>query len=66
MLAPICPHTAEHMYGMLHEGESVMNAKWPGADVPDEGLLQGVKYLGELLHRARVSKQNLGNEKRKN
>mmetsp|Transcript_3351 Transcript_3351/g.15833 ORF Transcript_3351/g.15833 Transcript_3351/m.15833 type:complete len:1059 (-) Transcript_3351:3429-6605(-) len=58
MLSPICPHTCEHIYSMMHPGETVLNAKWPVSEPVDDGLLEGAKYLDDVMHRLRVSKQN--------
>lgn len=64
-LAPICPHTAEHIWGLIGPviagrdgmslGESVMHLKWPKAGAPDEGLLAAAKYLSDTVSRIRVA-----------
>lgn len=65
MLAPICPHTAEHIWGMFApvatgidgvlRPESIMQASWPSPKTPDASLLAADHYLSELLSRIRVA-----------
>jgi len=57
LLAPICPHTAEHLYGCLHKGRSVMSARWPEQQSVDESLLLSSDYLDSMLHRMRLNVQ---------
>lgn len=62
-LAPICPHTAEHMWSLIGpvisqgDGEpmcdSVMQVRWPSTEDPDEGLLASAAYLSETVSRVR-------------
>lgn len=66
LLAPICPHTAEFLYGKMNPGKSVMDARWPEADVADQTLLEEVEYLEEVLHRMRVNKGELKEERNQN
>lgn len=64
-LAPICPHTAEHLWGLISPvlekrdgfslGESIMHVQWPKSDQPDDALLAAVSYLGDTTSRIRVA-----------
>lgn len=64
-LAPICPHTAEHIWGLLRpilrerdgvsQPESVMHLQWPASEVADESLLASASYLNETISRIRVA-----------
>lgn len=29
LIAPICPHIAEHVWSLLNNSGSIVNAKWP-------------------------------------
>lgn len=65
MLAPICPHTCEHLWGLVaplataadgkQRPSSVMAARWPEGLEPNVELLAADDYLNELLSRIRVS-----------
>jgi leucyl-tRNA synthetase len=65
MLAPICPHTAEHIWGLVAplatagdgapRPDSIMRARWPAPRAPDAALLAADDYLLELLSRIRGS-----------
>lgn len=65
MLAPICPHTCEHLWGLIapvatavdgrDRPSSIMAARWPESLQPDASLLAADDYLNELLSRVRVS-----------
>lgn len=62
-IAPICPHTAEHMWGLIapilekRDGvsleKSVMQLQWPQSEEPDESLLAAASYLNETVSRIR-------------
>lgn len=62
-IAPICPHTAEHIWGLIGPvlaerdgfslGESIMHVQWPKTEEPDESLLAASAYLGETVSRIR-------------
>lgn len=64
-LVPICPHTCEHIWGMIREevgrqqgkvmGDSVMGIQWPESEKPDEAILSASEYLYETVSRIRVS-----------
>jgi leucyl-tRNA synthetase len=40
LMAPICPHIAEHIWELLGKKESILNARWPVAGPIDEKLNQ--------------------------
>lgn len=40
LMAPICPHIAEHIWGLLGKKDSILNAKWPVAGPVDEKLIK--------------------------
>ena len=62
-LAPICPHTCEHIWGLIEPiitrrdgfsmGASVMDLDWPSSGAPDEKLLAASGYLGDIVSRIR-------------
>lgn len=64
-LAPICPHTCEHLWSLIRGalekqngetyGESVMTLQWPQSDEPDESLLAAAEYLADTVSRIRVA-----------
>lgn len=64
-LAPVCPHTAEHIWELIRpvleqrdgisRGESVMHLQWPSSEVPDESLIASAAYLNETISRIRVA-----------
>lgn len=64
-IAPICPHTAEHIWGLIKDGlkenfgipawDSVMQVMWPDSNEPDESLLKASEYLNDVLSRIRVA-----------
>lgn len=65
MLAPICPHTAEHLWTLIapvasgvdsvSRPDSVMHAQWPVARKADASLLAADHYLNETLSKVRVA-----------
>ncbi|KAK7097865.1 leucine--tRNA ligase, cytoplasmic-like [Littorina saxatilis] len=59
LMAPICPHMAEHLWGRLHKmkcttGESIMHAAWPVAGPVDELLIRSSEYLMDAAHEFRI------------
>ncbi|XP_039295414.1 leucine--tRNA ligase, cytoplasmic [Nilaparvata lugens] len=59
MLAPICPHVAEHVYSLLGKSESVVDARWPQESPVDEVLIKSSAYLMEAAHSFRLQQKNL-------
>ena len=50
LLAPICPHTCEHIYGTILKKEgSVTSAGFPSGEAEDVALTAANKYLADLL-----------------
>lgn len=64
-IAPICPHTAEHMWELIRPiltetdgqcpGESIMQVQWPSSEEPDDALLAAASYLNDTLSRIRLA-----------
>ncbi|XP_076467867.1 leucine--tRNA ligase, cytoplasmic-like [Babylonia areolata] len=60
LMAPICPHMAEHIWGELSKmrtgkaGESIMRASWPVAGPVDEVLVRSSEYLMDAAHEFRL------------
>lgn len=64
-LAPICPHTAEHLWGMIcgplescdgtHREQSVMKLQWPEGGEVDKSILSAADYLNDTVSRIRVA-----------
>lgn len=64
MLVPICPHTCEYLWGLAREAlveytgeslpETVMRARWPSMEEPDETVLAASGYLTEMLNKVRA------------
>lgn len=77
LLAPICPHAAEHIWGMLSSLEeskrlfderaasSIMRASWPRTDEPNQRLLAADDYLNNLLTRIRTALVKSSSKKKK-
>ncbi|XP_059177006.1 leucine--tRNA ligase, cytoplasmic-like [Physella acuta] len=61
LMAPICPHIAEHIWGLLGKKESIMWALWPEAGPVDELLIQSSQYLSDCAHEFRLRKKALMN-----
>ena len=54
LLAPICPHTCEHVWRtLLRRPGSALCAGWPSAPEPDTGLRQAADYLDKLVFTVR-------------
>ncbi|KAL4433681.1 hypothetical protein ABPG75_000122 [Micractinium tetrahymenae] len=50
LLAPICPHTCEHIWSsLLKKPGMVIKAGWPAAEAPDYVLQQAAKYLDDTI-----------------
>ena len=50
LLAPICPHTCEHIYSAILKKEgSVTNAGFPTGEAEDVALTAANKYLNDLI-----------------
>jgi leucyl-tRNA synthetase len=40
LMAPICPHVADYIWGLLGKKGSIVNAKFPVAGEVDENLMK--------------------------
>ncbi|CAO1370357.1 unnamed protein product [Diamesa tonsa] len=58
LIAPICPHVAEYVWGLLGKKTSILFAKWPAVGVIDEKLIKCSEYLNEAAHSFRLSLKN--------
>nr|CAD1838835.1 unnamed protein product [Ananas comosus var. bracteatus] len=66
LIAPICPHYAEHVWkNLLKKQGFVIKAGWPEAEAPDLTLRIANKYLHDsiVLMRKLLQKQELGPKK---
>lgn len=64
LLAPICPHVAEHVWELLGKTDSIVLAKWPEGGVVDEILVKSSKYLMEAAHLFRLHVKNQSRSKK--
>ncbi|RUS86732.1 hypothetical protein EGW08_005522 [Elysia chlorotica] len=62
LMAPICPHMAEYVWGLLGKTESVMWARWPEAGHVDLALIQASQYVADSAHEFRLRKKALLNQ----
>lgn len=75
VLAPICPHTGEHIWALLRNAtlsatanplpELLVQAQWPAVEEPDAEVLSADKYLGDLLSRIRTAHAKPARKKKK-
>lgn len=73
-LAPICPHTAEHIWGLIGPileerdgvslGQSAMHLQWPKSEEPDDSLLASAAYLSDTVSRIRLAVLKPGKRKK--
>ncbi|XP_056634645.1 leucine--tRNA ligase, cytoplasmic [Diorhabda sublineata] len=54
ILSPICPHVAEHVWELIGNKTSILNASWPVAGPIDEIKIKASDYLMECAHSFRV------------
>lgn len=59
LMAPVCPHIAEHIWSLLGKQGSIVNAKWPVAGDVDENLIRDSEYLMSTAHAFRVTQKKL-------
>ena len=58
ILAPIAPHTCDHMYvTLLEAGPCVLNAGWPQLDAPDFALQRAAAFVEDLISKVRAAVQ---------
>ncbi|XP_046624335.1 leucine--tRNA ligase, cytoplasmic [Neodiprion virginianus] len=58
LMAPICPHVAEHVWTLIEKKDSILNARWPMAGPIDEILVKSSQYLMEAAHTFRIHLKN--------
>ncbi|CAH1173802.1 unnamed protein product [Phaedon cochleariae] len=54
LISPICPHVAEHVWELIGNKFTVLNAAWPVVGPIDETLIKASEYLMESAHTFRV------------
>ncbi|CAH1098943.1 unnamed protein product [Psylliodes chrysocephalus] len=54
IMAPICPHVAEHVWELIGNKTTVINGPWPVAGPIDEIKIKASEYLMETAHSFRV------------
>ncbi|ALC38838.1 CG33123 [Drosophila busckii] len=59
LVAPICPHMAEHVWGLLGNKQSVVHASWPEVGNINELDIMCSEYLMEAAHNFRLNLKNL-------
>lgn len=55
LIAPICPHVAEHVWSLLGNKTSILHAKWPSVGEINELDITRSEYLMESAHSFRLS-----------
>ncbi|CRL00851.1 CLUMA_CG014102, isoform A [Clunio marinus] len=55
LMAPICPHIAEHIWELLEKKGSIVKANFPVAGEIDEKLIKYSEYLMETAHVFRLT-----------
>ncbi|XP_048511037.1 leucine--tRNA ligase, cytoplasmic isoform X2 [Athalia rosae] len=58
LMAPICPHVAEHVWSLISKKGSILNALWPVAGPVDEILVKSSQYLTAAAHSFRILLKN--------
>ncbi|XP_065358523.1 leucine--tRNA ligase, cytoplasmic [Calliphora vicina] len=59
LMAPICPHVAEHVWGLLGNKQSILHAQWPEVGAINEIDIMCSEYLMEAAHSFRLNLKNL-------
>lgn len=55
LMAPICPHVAEHVWQLLGNKTSILKATWPKVGPIDEQKIKCSAYLMDAAHSFRVN-----------
>lgn len=55
LIAPICPHWAEHIWGLLNKSTSITCASWPAYDEPDKRMLKSSGFFRDALRTLRTA-----------
>ncbi|EDV99142.1 leucine--tRNA ligase, cytoplasmic [Drosophila grimshawi] len=59
LVAPICPHTAEHVWGLLGNKQSIVHVHWPEVGAINEQDIMCSDYLMESAHSFRLNLKNM-------
>lgn len=59
LVAPICPHMSEHVWGLLGNKDSIVHARWPEVGAINEVDIMCSEYLMEAAHTFRLNLKNL-------
>ncbi|CAD7000678.1 unnamed protein product [Ceratitis capitata] len=59
LVAPICPHVADYVWGLLGNKESIVHARWPEVGAINEIDIKCSEYLMEAAHAFRLNLKNL-------
>ncbi|XP_058822795.1 leucine--tRNA ligase, cytoplasmic [Topomyia yanbarensis] len=65
LLAPICPHVAEHVWELLGNKSSIMKATWPQIGAIDEKKIKCSAYLLDAAHSFRLNLKSVSQIKTK-
>lgn len=57
LMAPICPHVAEHIWTLLGNEQSILHARWPEAGAVNELDIKCSEYLMEAAHSFRLTQK---------
>uniref|UniRef100_A0A182Y3F3 leucine--tRNA ligase n=2 Tax=Anopheles stephensi TaxID=30069 RepID=A0A182Y3F3_ANOST len=64
LIAPICPHVAEHIWcDLLGNKSSILHASWPAVGAIDEQKIKCSAYLMEAAHSFRLALKNVTQQK---
>lgn len=63
LIAPICPHVAEHVWQQLGNQTSILKATWPQIGAIDEKKIKCSAYLMDAAHSFRVSLKTISQTK---
>ncbi|XP_015605732.1 leucine--tRNA ligase, cytoplasmic [Cephus cinctus] len=58
LISPICPHTAEYVWGLIGKKYSILNERWPIVGPIDELLIKSSHYFMEAAHSFRILLKN--------
>ncbi|XP_058452707.1 leucine--tRNA ligase, cytoplasmic [Malaya genurostris] len=65
LIAPICPHVAEHVWELLGNKSSIMKASWPQVGAIDENKIKCSAYLLDAAHSFRLNLKSVSQVKTK-
>eukprot|EP00299_Pterocystis_sp_00344_P000261 c10078_g1_i2.p1 GENE.c10078_g1_i2~~c10078_g1_i2.p1 ORF type:complete len:1191 (-),score=384.34 c10078_g1_i2:29-3601(-) len=64
MLAPVTPHTCEHIWKLMGKSGYIVNARWPELGEIDEIVLEQGEYLFSIVRELRLTLQKFKNPKK--